>query len=1073
MKIGFKYYLLIFCVFSLALGAQQLRFKHITNEDGLSSLMVNCILQDDKGFMWFGTQDGLNRYDGYQFKVYKNDPTDLNSLNSSEITAVNQIRPDLMVIGTREGLNYFNPVNETFTSLRHLKPLKSKINCIIKADEKNAWIGCEDGLFLLNIEQKTIRNYEFVVKQKISVNAIAVLKGKVFVGTNGDGLWLIDHGNASKVDFTDEELIEVKAQELDVITDIKEYAGKLYLGTYGYGIFKMDDSGELEKRIWMVEGNKPDGGNFIKKMDIRDSKMYVASTYGFFICNLLSEKILTTIHKNEKLGDQSLSGEKIESLFIDKVKNIWVGFSTEGINVSFFQAQKFPEANNGLDLSIGNIYAFCEDANENLMIGGVQTLHYFDKHSNLKKNLTGLLKGGAAICIYNQDPKFYWIGTWGNGLYRLNVEMGEFKQVISNKEGGTILCLVPDGEGNLYAGTVGDGYFKVNMQDLSFEQFKNDPALKEFNINAIYQDRTKHVWLGTYDGGLMKTEGFPKNGKFHISKIYKNEGKAGDIASNTILAMNEDLKGNIWFATSAGVSRLAPNGKFVSYYEKDGLANAYLYSILRDSIGHFWMSCNKGLIKFNPLLPEKDIIFRNYDVKDGLINSEHNSGAALLGTSGKMYFGGSNGFNAFRPAQIKDNFNAPGVYVVSYQRGGLDVPLDSSITYKKNIELEWRENYLQFEVVALDYTDPSKNKFKFMLEGYDKDWSAPSNVRYISYTQLSGGDYTFKVKAANNDGVWNETPFEIKISVIPPFWKTKIFYVLVVLIIIAGVYGFTQYRTKSIMRENKILENRVEERTKELAEKNRDITSSIEYAKRIQEAILPSQDDIFKKLKGAFILYKPKDIVSGDFYWFGEKNNQKVFAVVDCTGHGVPGAFMSMIGHNLLNQIVLEKGITAPDEVLNNLHKGVQDALRQGQNEITTNDGMDLSLITFNDQTGEIHWAGANRPLVMVSNKGEFNKIEGDKYPVGGAQINSVRKFTKHEINVSGPTMLYLFSDGYADQFGGDRGKKFMVKKYYDVLKEIHLKFPEEQKQILLSEFETWRKNHEQVDDVLVAGIAI
>jgi hypothetical protein len=185
----------------------------------------------------------------------------------------------------------------------------------------------------------------------------------------------------------------------------------------------------------------------------------------------------------------------------------------------------------------------------------------------------------------------------------------------------------------------------------------------------------------------------------------------------------------------------------------------------------------------------------------------------------------------------------------------------------------------------LDYTDPSKNKFKYILEGYDNDWSAPSNVRYISYTELPGGDYTFKVKAANNDGVWNETPYEIRIRVVPPFWKTKIFYVLIALLIIAGFYGFTQYRTKSIMRENKILENKVAERTKELAEKNRDITSSIEYAKRIQEVILPDKEEIFQKLKGAFILYKPKDIVSGDFYWFAEKNDKKVFAA-GASDHG-------------------------------------------------------------------------------------------------------------------------------------------------------------------------------------------
>jgi serine phosphatase RsbU (regulator of sigma subunit) len=411
--------------------------------------------------------------------------------------------------------------------------------------------------------------------------------------------------------------------------------------------------------------------------------------------------------------------------------------------------------------------------------------------------------------------------------------------------------------------------------------------------------------------------------------------------------------------------------------------------------------------------------------------------------------------------------------VVSYKRGGSDIDTDSLITYKKHLNLSWRENYFQFEVVALDYTDPSKNRFRYKLEGYDKDWSAPTTVRYISYTELPGGEYTFKVKAANNDGTWNETPYEIHITVVPPFWKTRWFYVLVVLLAAGGIYAFTQYRTKAIKKENKILENKVAERTKELAEKNRDITSSIEYAKRIQEAILPSKDYIFSRFHKAFILYKPKDIVSGDFYWFGERQGIKIFAVVDCTGHGVPGAFMSMIGHNLLHQIVQEKGIVDPGEILNHLHKGVQEALRQGQNEVHTNDGMDVSMVAINDSTKEVKWAGANRPLVLINTQGSLEKYDGNKYPVGGVQIDVNRAFTTHTVKVSGPTMAYMFTDGYADQFGGDKGKKFMVKRFNDLLLGIYDRGTEEQKRELERSLEQWQQNHEQVDDVLVVGIAI
>jgi serine phosphatase RsbU (regulator of sigma subunit) len=448
-------------------------------------------------------------------------------------------------------------------------------------------------------------------------------------------------------------------------------------------------------------------------------------------------------------------------------------------------------------------------------------------------------------------------------------------------------------------------------------------------------------------------------------------------------------------------------------------------------------------------------------------------GAAYFSKEGRMYFGGTKGFNVFRPGAIRDNLNAPNAYVIGYKRAGKDITTDSLILYKQHLKLNWRENFFQFELVALDFTDPDKNKFSYMLDGYDNEWSTPSTVRYVSYTELPGGDYVFKVKAANSDGIWNDRPYEIKITVVPPFWKTKTFYVLIILLGIGGVVGFTQYRTRAIKKENKILETKVAERTKELHEKNLDITASIEYAKRIQEAILPSKDHIFDKLSKAFILYKPKDIVSGDFYWFGEKNGVRIFATVDCTGHGVPGAFMSMIGHNLLNQIVMEKGIVDPGDIINHLHRGIQAALRQGHNEITTNDGMDLSLLTIDAANGEVKWAGANRPLVLVDKEGTFSRLEGDKFPVGGAQAHVDRVFTTHNVNMPHGTMAYMFSDGYADQFGGEKGKKFMVKRLHETLVGIHNQPATAQRNELERLFLEWKKHHEQVDDVLVVGIEI
>lgn len=1052
---------LVFCV---PLKAQQLRFKHITSEDGLSTNYVTAIAQDEKGFMWFGTQDGLNKYDGYQVKIFKNDPTNSNSLSSSEITCIKQIRSDLMVIGTLAGINFFNPVTQTFSSLKS-KGLQVKINTISVYDSNTLLVGTEAGLFTLDITSKAARSIPSS-DTVINVTAILVLNKAAYVGTAETGLWVWKNSKLERAAIEKGDLAGVKAEDVNGITEIKEYGGKLYVGTIGNGIFKIDpNTFELDKKISF--GSKD--CDHIKGIEIRDSKIYCATSCGFVVYKLISEETMYFV-KNEE--DFSLNSISATCTYLDGEGNVWVGTNLGGINVSFVQSLKFTGSNYHYETTFNNIYSFYEDKTGSVWLGGVKHLNVLNIKTGKNIDYSKLLEANTALCITQESDNVFWIGTWGEGLIRFDRSTGKSAKYLSKEVGGTVLCLKIH-DHCLYAGTVGDGLFKIDLRNFETTRFTEKDGLPNPSVNTIFSDSKNNVWIGTYDGGLVKMNGFDENGKLPITSKFKNEGKVGQIASNIVLGVNEDKNGNIWIATSNGLSKLKPDNTFYNFYEKDGLANTYLYSILKDSVDHFWMSSNSGVIRFNPLLPEKEITFKNYGLKDGLTNKEYNMGAALSSSSGNMYFGGANGFNVFRPTTIRDNLHPPQTYIVSYKRGGTDVASDSLITFKKHLKLSWRENYFQFEVVALDYTDPTKNKFRYKLEGYDADWSAPTNVRYVSYTALPGGEYTFKVKAANNDGIWNETPYEIHITVVPPFWKTKWFYVLVIILAAGGIYGFTQYRTKAIKKENKILENKVAERTKELEEKNRDITSSIEYAKRIQEAILPSKDFIFSRIKKGFILYKPKDIVSGDFYWFGEKNGNRIFAVVDCTGHGVPGAFMSMIGHNLLNQVVQEKGIVDPGEILNNLHKGVQDALRQGRNEINTNDGMDVSLICINDATGEIKWAGANRPLVLIDSEGTMTKYDGNKYPVGGAQIDVNRVFTTHRISKTLPSMAYMFTDGYADQFGGDKGKKFMVKRFNDLLLQVHLKEALMQKGELEKSLEDWRQNHEQVDDVLVVGIAV
>ena len=336
----------------------------------------------------------------------------------------------------------------------------------------------------------------------------------------------------------------------------------------------------------------------------------------------------------------------------------------------------------------------------------------------------------------------------------------------------------------------------------------------------------------------------------------------------------------------------------------------------------------------------------------------------------------------------------------------------------------------------------------------------------------------------NNDGVWNEEPATFDFVILPPWYRTWWFYTGSVLLILGLIYAVIAAREKNLRKQKLKLEKEVRARTaqvvqqKEVIEKkNKDITDSITYAERIQRAILPSLTSIEEKFRDSFLTFAPRDIVSGDFYWYADKNGRAFIAACDCTGHGVPGALVSMIGNNLLNQIILEKDIDKPGEILSMLNRGMKSVFtKKGEQE--AQDGMDMTLCMIDLENNLLEFAGAQNSLYLVRS-GELIETKGDKTPIGGSTVKD-HKFTNHIIQLRKDDSLYLSSDGYTDQFGGKsdneefgEGKKFMKKRYKKLLLDIHDKSMAEQKEILRTTFNTWRGTQEQVDDVLIIGIKI
>ncbi len=1072
--------------------SQNIKFKRLSIDEGLSAVTVNTIFQDSQDFIWVGTQDGLNRYDGYHFKSFKNDPFNTKSISSNDVKCIFEDNTGNLYFGSNGGgLSIYNKYTEDFTNYIANSSKNSLTSNIIRdiilVNSNEILISTANGI---NIYDKTTKYFKQLyyknAQQEISFTKFFKDSfGNIWIGSENNYIFEYDAKNKKLINYElPKQFLEVDKLNNNIsarrktIFNITQKQGNLICGSDGgllffnikqkifYNVFSFNESNRYNNRVKC----------FINSNDT--SKLVFGTWGGLVTLNL--KDFSYRIEQKSETEINSLSSDKISCVLKDKQSNLWIGTEENGLNIYFNSLNKFSLYNKSNGLANDFIYSIYQLGNKNILIGTEDGLFNLNPKTNEVSNYNPILKKydvKTVLSLLEDRDKNIWIGSYGQGIIIYNPSTKKETKLLADKNlGGTIMKMIQDKNGIVWVATYKDGLYAINpFNNYSIKRYTTDQGLSSNNIYFVYENQDDHtLMLGTDGGGLCIVDFITDVNKPFVT-VFKHLDHKNSISSNSINNIYKDKTGIYWIATSNGLNKFDLKKKlFTIYTEKDGLPNSYIYDVIPDKENNLWLPSNFGLTKFNPYdKNENGSAFKNYNTNDGLQAREFNQGASFLCQDGKILVGGINGLNYFDPLLIKESKITPNSFIYSFSRQGKNITIDTNIIYKRHLELNYKENYFTFELVALDYVSSEKTKFMYYLEGYDKDWSSPTTVRYVSYTELPGGKYTFKVKATNSDGIWNKTSYEITIKVIPPWWKTIWFYITTAVLSLTGVIGFIRYRTSFIKKENKLLENKVAERTKELAEKNRDITSSIEYAKRIQEAILPSKDLIFSKLKQAFILYKPKDIVSGDFYWFGEKENYKIIAVVDCTGHGVPGAFMSMIGHNLLNQIISEKGIHEPGLILEELHKGVQSALKQGKNDVDTNDGMDVSILAINIETYECLWAGAFRSLVIIDKQGHLTKIEGDKYPVGGAQLDFDRIFTTHTRHLEENCSLYMFSDGYADQFGGAKGKKFMVKQFYDDLKAIHTLSINEQQRLIEQKFNSWKGNFEQVDDVLIIGIKL
>jgi len=652
--------------------------------------------------------------------------------------------------------------------------------------------------------------------------------------------------------------------------------------------------------------------------------------------------------------------------------------------------------------------------------------------------------------------------------------------------------LYEDSQQNIWMGTFMGGITKYDGEH--FYHLTKKDGLSSNTVRAICEDNEGNIWLGTNGGGLEKFDGS------HITHYTSHEG----LEVNSVLSLMTDSQGNLWVGTEGGGINIMQGSEFRTIDKEIGLSDNIVWSMVEDYEQNIWVGTEKGLnlLKTNG---EKELQITNFGKLDGLKGTDFYPNAVLLDSDNNLWWGTGKALtklnlNRFRRIQSApkiafNNIAIKGEFIdfrnlkqaqkegASFEHKVLSgrqlksLKMDSIrrfSNFPSNLEIPYDLNEITIYFSASDWSAPHKVQYHYKMEGISSEWHTTQGENKVVYNYLPEGDYTFYVKAIGESDLWSETiSFDLKVR--PPWWRTIWAYMAYVIFSIAGIIAFIFWRTKSLLEQRKRLEKLVEERTsevvlqKELVEhKNREIIDSITYAKRIQRAILPRAKRLRNKLPRAFILFKPKDIVAGDFYWLEEKGNTLLLAVADCTGHGVPGAMVSLICNNTLSRTVREFDYTEPGAILNKVREMLIESLSSSGGMLQ--DGMDIALVSWNRETNKIKYAGAHNDLHIIRN-GEIITLKADRQPIGAFKHS--KPFKTHTFQLELGDSLYMFTDGYQDQFGGPKGKKFKSKNLMELLLSIQHLSMADQKRELNQTFLNWKGDLEQVDDVCLLGVKV
>jgi len=836
----------------------ELYFSHITTEDGISTNGVITIFQDSRGFMWFGTYNGLNRYDGYNVKTFLPESDNPTSISNHSITSIVEDKDGNLWIATIDGLNKFNRKTEEFTVYKNNPDNPNSIssnNIITLYIDKNGtlWAGTLNGLNKYNKEKDN-----FSVIKKVSdrlnpdsLNSVVCIeedhKGNLWLGTWNGLTCMTKDGKVIKQIFAQPP--NYKNFDYRIISSLLIDNKNLWIGLSNKGIAKYDLSSDKIKFYKSAKNNpstlSDDHVNIIFKD--KENNIWVGTDNGLNKYLHSTDSFLRILHDPNKTF--SIIDNNILSITQDNTGIIWVG-TGGGISKTFFPKNNFHLLNKNISNRLTAIFI---NKNDDIWLGSLDGLYKIENsritHFESNQKIRNSLSDNYIMSVYEDSEGFVWIGTNYNGLNKYDPKTGNFKLFtydindntsISNN-GITSIC--EDSHGNLWFSTWW-GLNKFDKKTAKFYRYfhdNNNPnSLPHDLVWVVYEDSRGMIWVGTDGGGAGMLN--PKTNKF--TNFTRSSQESLRISENRVFAIFESSDGVIWFGTSDGLSYYDyKTNKTKIYRTKDGLPGNIINGIIEDNNGNLWLTSDKGLSKFD----RKTETFYNYTIRNGLPAVGFAQNFSAKSKNGNLYFACGGGLLYFNPDSIKEQYLTAPVVFTDLKVFNKSVPirknnsfLKESITEAKSITIPHGKDVITIEFALLGFYNVIKNHYSYKLEGFDINWNNVGNRNSATYTNLPPGDYKFIVKAFNTDGIRNERQASLRITILPAFYQTVWFKLLSVAVLILIVVLYINFRTRAIRKQNRILEEKITERTKNLNDTIKKLNIEIEERIKAEEKVKSS-----------------------------------------------------------------------------------------------------------------------------------------------------------------------------------------------------------------------------------------